>query len=145
MLSNYFITIIIKITIKICYLWPDHQCRSQRSDCRTIRLHHTPHTHPSPSQNAAHHHSQTAGQRQTPHLKRWHKIASVLWHVESHLVISTWHFPLRQAAVGPKGGERSDSQRVPSTNWEPRLTMKSSPSDWHMYRHCSSPKYDEKS
>lgn len=110
------------------------------SNCRRIHPRRTPHTHPSLSQSAAHRHSQTADQRQNIELKlnleRWYLRAG---HVQSRSGISTWHRPLRQAAVMPKGGGLSDSQRVPSTNWEPRLTIKFSPCDWHMYRHCSSP------
>lgn len=56
--------------------------------------------------------------------------------------IFTTHFPLRQAAVEPRGTGLSESHRVPSTNWDPRLTMKFSPSDWHIYLHCSSPGCD---
>lgn len=132
---------------KDSYLWPDRQYRSLRLNCRTTHLHRTCHTHPLLCQSAAHHHSQIADRRQAAHLKRCEaecEITSALWHALSCWIISTWHVPLKQAAVEPNEGELSDSQRVPSTNWEPRLTMKFSPSDWHMYRHCSSPGYDEK-
>lgn len=131
----------------VCYLWPDHQWKSQRSNCRMIHLHHTPHTHPSLSLNAAHHHSQTAGGRQAANVKGLgiKCLARLCLNTEWSqwcFVASTLHFPLRQAAVEPSGDGLLGSQRVPSTNWEPRLTMKLSPSDWHMYLHCSSPDFD---
>lgn len=118
------------------YLWHDRQCKILISNCRTIHFPHTHHTHLSLSQSAVCHHSQIAGEISSTYQQAWHYIcylALFIW------VITTWHVPLKQAAVEPNGGGLSASQRLPSTNWEPRLTRKFSPSDWHKYLHCSSP------
>lgn len=64
----------------VCYLWPDHHCRSQISTCRKTHFHHTPHRYPLLFQSAGHHHSQTADQRQKKdHRKR--DIAFDPWYI----------------------------------------------------------------
>lgn len=117
------------------YLWLDRQCKIRTSNCRMIHFPHTLHTHLLLSQNAASRRSQTAEEGRAAAINR-RDMKSVTWRSR---LDSTWHVPLKQAAVEPNGGGLAHSQRVPSTNWAPRLTRKFSPSDWHRCLHCSSP------
>lgn len=109
---------------------------------------HTPHKHPPLFQNALLHRSQTANPLSekceiTNSMMKLHLFIHCLKITHFKYVflcdIITWHFPPRQAEIDPCGTVLSDSHRVPSMNWDPRLTIKSCSRERHISLHWESP------